>query len=189
ARHTGVAMLFTLLPFLLAAQDIMTVTSQVLPPHDGSFTNFHTKAIVTVHNTTQQGFDVQLVGRLTGNGISIEFRPNPDPVFFITPNQTLVLSQVQLMPYFQEQNVGVTGITKDELYRGDGLPPGTYQLCFRARNALTGTCLSMDARSGCFPFTVHPPVVGGDLRLTTQVIPPYSTYLDDYINQNKLLVM
>ena len=185
----GISVLLILLPFLIRAQDLVNVTTQVIPPYSSSFVNFHTKVMVTLQNTTQQFYDVHLEGVLKGNnGVTVECRPDPIPVFGLTGNQVLQITPAQLMPFFQEANVAVTGITANELYHGSGLPPGNYQLCFRARNAITGTYLSMDQPLGCFSFTV--PVAGSDdVTLTTQVIPPYSTYLDDYINQNKLFVI
>lgn len=174
----------------LGAQDIFTLNPQVIPPFDGSFANFHSKVIITVHNTARTTIPYSLEGSITGpRGLTIEFRPNPNPQFALMPNQTTVLTGMSLQPYFTEQNVAVTGITKDELYRGNGLPAGTYQLCFRARHTATGNYLSMQPPVGCFSFTVTQVIPENAVAVRTQVIPPYSTYLEDYVNQNKLLVI
>lgn len=187
-------LLFLLTIFLsaatLSAQDIFNLNTQVTPPYDGSFVNFHTKVIVTISNSARATTPYSLEGSIIGpSGITIEFRPSPNPQFALAPNQTAVLSAAQLQPYFSEQNVAVTGITKDELYRGSGLPAGSYQLCFRARHTMTGNYLSTQAPAGCFYFTVSQTILQNAVTVRTQVIPPYSTYLDDYVNQNKLLVI
>jgi hypothetical protein len=108
-------------------QNIIEVTTQVVPPYDGSFTNFHTKVLVTIRNTSRSTFTIQLLGTLTSNNVSLTFPSGRVPDIVMTGNQVLQLTQTQLKPYFEQQNVTVSGITKDELYNGNGLPPGNYQ--------------------------------------------------------------
>lgn len=171
------------------SQDVINVTPQVLPPYDGNFTNFQNKVLVTVQNTTPTSQTITLDCAITGsNGISIESRPNPVPQFALRGNQVMQITGGQLLVFFQEQHVAVQGISKQELYSGAGLPSGNYQLCMRARNAATGGLLSMSPPSGCFPFTIQNNSGDNSVSLITQVIPPFSTYLDDYINQNKLFI-
>lgn len=182
--------LFSVFLSSLHAQDLVTITPQVIPPYDGNFVNFHTKVMLTIHNTTNLVIPYSLEGSLTGpGGIKVDFRPNPNPTFELLPSQTVILTGVQLQPYFLEANVAVAGITKDELYRGAGLPSGSYQLCFRARDIATGNYVSAATPTGCFTFAVQQTSGENAVNLTTQVIPPYSTYLNDYITQNKLLVV
>jgi TANFOR domain-containing protein len=171
------------------AQDIVEVTTQVLPPYDGSFANFHMKVLVTIRNTTTRVVECRLSGTLASNSVTITLPEDGVPPIILMANQVVQLSAAQLMTYFQEQNVSVAGITKEELYRGNGLPGGNYQLCLRAVNFLNGEFLSLPSPSGCFPFNIQQTAGEDAVNLTTQVIPPYSTYLDDYISQNKLLAV
>lgn len=171
------------------AQDIVEVTTQVLPPFEAGFSNFHTKVLVTLRNTTGRLLECRLSGTLASDNVTITLPESGVPPIILTANQIMQLTGPQLAVYFQEQNVSVAGTTKQELYHGSGLPGGNYQLCLRAVSILNNEFLSSAAPSGCFMFTIQQDIPEDAVRLTTQVIPPYSTYLEDYINQNKLMVV
>lgn len=171
------------------AQDVVEVTTQVIPPYEADFSNFPAKMMVTIRNTSGRLIECRLSGTLASDNVTITLAESGVPPIVLAGNQVVQLVGPQLSPYFQEQNVAVTGITKAELYHGAGLPGGNYQLCLRAVNIFNGEFLSSPSPSGCFPFTIQQTIPEDAVTLTTQIIPPYSTYLDDYINQNKLIVV
>ncbi|UII23988.1 hypothetical protein [Fulvivirga ligni] len=175
-----------LAPFFAHAQETVSINVQVLPPYGSGFNNFGSKVIVTLRNNATFPMNVALDGQLQSSGLNIDLNPS-SAVYTLNALQVLQVTGAQLQPYFNEMNVEVKGITKDELYRGDGLPSGNYDLCLNVIEANTGAVLV--SNPGCFPFTILQEAGENSVNLTTQVIPPYSTYLDDYINQNKLLVI
>ncbi len=175
-------------PMLAGAQDIIDISTQIISPVSANFNSFNTRPIVVVRNTTDRVAELTLLGAITGNGISITFTQSTSTPIILTGRQILQLSPIQLQNYFQENNVVVSGISKNELYRGRGLPPGDYQLCFQARSILNGALLSMDPPAGCGYFRIEDVMDQNAVRLTTQVIPPYTTYFNEYFDQNKVLV-
>ncbi len=180
---------FMMVSSLGFGQDIIDVTTRMIPPFTPEFSTYNTKALVMLRNTTTRVAEISLEGVITGdNGIFITFPKNQAAPIILSGGQVMQLNAGQLQFYFAENNVATDGITPNELYRGDGLPPGNYQLCFRARSITNGVYLSPSAPAGCGSFTVEDVMNENAVRLTTQVIPPYSTYFSDYFNHNKVLV-
>lgn len=162
--------LLCLVLFLLfqkaAAQDVI-VTVQVLPPYSTylpDYLNNPSKIIFTL--MSQQTRDVKIRATITGdNGISIATSPTGSaaaPIKLIA-NQVKMLNGTNLKAYLDVNSVSVAGIDKNDLYRGNGIPEGSYTVCLQVLDYQTNQPLSQPAPTGCSnPFSImqiNPPTL------------------------------
>lgn len=144
-----------ILPGALFAQ--LQVKTTVFPPYSpylSDYVAYNNKVVVMITNPTNQVRQVKLLGNLKGNGISISIPQSFKPPLPITvPNGITNITGAQLEPYFNTSNIDIVGITEQELVQGNGLPEGTYTLCFWAADYNTGQALS-PVNQGCATFTI-----------------------------------
>jgi hypothetical protein len=74
-----------------------------------------------------------------------------------------MLNGTNLKAYLDVNSVSVTGINKNDLYHGSGIPEGSYTVCLQVLDYQTGAPLSQPAPTGCSnPFNVmqiNPPTL------------------------------
>ncbi|MFD2721848.1 carboxypeptidase regulatory-like domain-containing protein [Hymenobacter monticola] len=160
--------LLWLLPLLLLAvgaraqTPVVRVTVVPLPPystHLSDYADQPNRLLVTLSNTSRQAVSLQLAGSITGdNGVSARTRPDarsPRPVN-LAALQTRQLDADELGQLFDENMLTYTGVTVQEIVRGNGLPEGTYTICVKAMDYATGRLLSAEAPVGCSrPFALR----------------------------------
>lgn len=160
--------LLWLLPLLLwaagarAQAPVVRVTVVPLPPystHLSDYADQPNRLLVTLSNTSRQPVSLQLVGSITGdNGVSARTRPDarsPRPVN-LAALQTRQLDADELGQLFDENMLTYTGVSVQEIVRGNGLPEGTYTICVKAMDYATGRLLSAEAPVGCSrPFVLR----------------------------------
>ncbi|MCR5887252.1 carboxypeptidase regulatory-like domain-containing protein [Hymenobacter sp. J193] len=131
------------------------VTVLALPPystHLADYVDQPNRLVVTLTNTTRQPLQLQLAGTLTGdNGVQARTR---DQVRSARPLelaalQTRRLDQDELGRLFDENQLTYSGITLQQMVRGNGLPEGTYTICVRALDYSTLRPLSAENPLGC----------------------------------------
>jgi hypothetical protein len=64
-------------------------------------------------------------------------------------NQIKMMNGTALKAYLDVNSVVVTGIDRNSLYRGNGLPEGNYTVCLQVLDYRTGAPLSQPAPTGC----------------------------------------
>src|SRR5664280_3891018 len=94
----------------------------------------------------------------------------------------------------RDRGVTLQGITQNELVNGNGLPPGTYELCITpvasvadpATQTQAGQPLSAEKCSN--PFTLSPPAIDVSI-LNVLLIPPFSIHISDFLtNPSKVVI-
>ncbi|MDQ2769241.1 MAG: carboxypeptidase regulatory-like domain-containing protein [Bacteroidota bacterium] len=157
-----------LLPLLLLAfgaraqAPAVRVTVVPLPPystHLSDYVDQPNRLLITLSNTTRQAVSLQLAGSIAGdNGVSARTKPgahSPRPVS-LDALQTRQLDADELGQLFDEGMLTYSGISAQEIVRGNGLPEGTYTICVRALDYATGQLLSADEPVGCSrPFSLR----------------------------------
>jgi TANFOR domain-containing protein len=139
------------------AQQNVVVQTQITPPYSpylSDWTSVPNKLLVRLVNPSQTMLQVRLIGSITGgNGIRITIPPTfiPAQPIVLPPGGLVQLTQTQLSEYLNPSAVQITGITAQEIVLGNGLPEGTYQLCFQALDFMTGQPVSQMAPAGCAP--------------------------------------
>ncbi len=145
--------LFCLLLFQTAqAQDVI-VTVQVTPPYSTylpDYLNNPSKIIFSL--LSPRDADVKIRATITGdNGISVNTSPSGSaatPIHLVA-NQIKMMNGTALKAYLDVNSVVVTGIDRNSLYRGNGLPEGNYTVCLQVLDYRTGAPLSQPAPTGC----------------------------------------
>ncbi|MBF9142359.1 carboxypeptidase regulatory-like domain-containing protein [Hymenobacter properus] len=160
--------LLWLLPLLLLAvgaraqTPVVRVTVVPLPPystHLSDYADQPNRLLITLSNTSRQAVSLQLAATLTGdNGVSARTKPDarsPRPVN-LAALQTRQLDADELGQLFDENMLTYTGVSVQEIVRGNGLPEGTYTICVKAMDYATGRLLSAEAPVGCSrPFSLR----------------------------------
>ena len=143
----------------LQAQPIQ-VSTQVLPPYSpylSDYVGFDNKILVTLTNTSGQPQSVRLAGSIKGNtGVNIIMPDSyiPNAPVNVPANGVTVLNGAQLKDYFDPDNLQFSGISKQEVVQGNGLPEGNYSLCIQALDYGNGNALSNPAPAGCANFQI-----------------------------------
>ena len=164
------------------------------------FVSNPSKAVITViSNITYPQLKIKLLATLKGdNGVQISTNPanlNLVPEITLQTGQhTVVLNATAIQNLFNLEAVNVVGTTSDELLNGNGLPPGTYELCITpvfsitdpATQQVAGQPLSAEKCSNT--FTIAPPTVDISIQ-NVLLIPPFSHKLSDFItNPSKVVI-
>ena len=156
-------LLLVLLALGLRAQaQTVRVTVVPLPPystHLSDYVDQPNRLLVTLSNSGRTAVSLQLAGSITGdNGVSARTRPgahSPRPVT-LDPLQTRRLDADELGLLFDENMLTYTGISAQQVVRGNGLPEGTYTICVQALDYATGRLLSAAEQVGCSrPFSLR----------------------------------
>jgi len=144
------------------------VNVQVLPPYSTylpDYFNYSNRVVLTLVSTTGQA-NVKLSATISGdNGITVTTNPQFQPPAPIHMDQNIMVSLTggDLQNYLDYNNAKVTGIDKNTLFHGSGIPEGVYTLCIQALDYATGMPLSDPSPAGCSnPFDVKyvdPPVL------------------------------
>src|SRR5664280_3311546 len=164
------------------------------------FTTNPSKVVITVHNNiTYPQYKIKLLASLKGdNGVQISTNPaslNLVPEITLLSGQpTVVLNATSVQNLFNLEGVTLQGITQNELVNGNGLPPGTYELCITpvasvadpATQTQAGQPLSAEKCSN--PFTLAAPMVDISI-LNVLLVPPFSNRISDFLtNPSKVVI-
>ncbi len=150
------------------AQNDVVVSTQVKPPYSpylSDYVGFDNKIVVTLQNTKPVNRSVRLVGAFSGdNGVKVAIPLNfkPAQAIMLAPNQVLMLQGSQLKEYINPDVLTFSGISKQEVVQGNGLPEGNYSFCLQAYDYNSNTALSLPAPSGCAFFIIshyEPPLI------------------------------
>lgn len=131
----------------------VTVTTQVLPPYSTylpDYLNNPNRVLVTLLSFTN--VNVRLKITITGdNGITVTTSDNFRPTMPIALQayQQKMLTGLDLKNYLDANSVTVSGINKNDLYRGSGIPEGSYTLCIQVLDNTSGAALSQPSPIGC----------------------------------------
>lgn len=168
-RHKGLGrgflcLLFTANYLLLSAQSFpVQIIPQVSPPPpiyfsdyaDASTVNGPLRVQIILNDFEIANREIRLRTYFEGNGIS--FRSNDLVIgasqLFLEGGIPLVLTNVELAPYFSIENI--TGISPQTY--GQSIPEGTYRFCFEVYDALTGNRLSQKSCAISAIFQNEPP--------------------------------
>jgi TANFOR domain-containing protein len=140
--------------------NVMLTVSPPYTPYISDYFSLQSKTIVTITNTQRQDFRIKIVGKIEGdNGVSIYTSPNyqpPSPII-VPAYGSVTIYGYQLERYFDINTVTLSGIRKQELIAGGGLPEGNYTICIQAYDYdLPNTPRSDEAPMGCSaPFTIQ----------------------------------
>lgn len=136
----------------------VTVTVQVLPPYSTYFPDYLNNPSTVYFTLLSNGnTTIKLKVSLTGdNGVSI-VSSNSSSVSSLQlfANQIKILNGTDLKNYLNINSAVVSGINKNDLFNGTGLPEGTYTLCIQAIDFTTGEPMSEAEPLGCSnPFEI-----------------------------------
>ena len=168
--------------------DISIQNVLLIAPFTSKLSDFTTnpaKVVITVHNNiTYPQYKIKLLASLKGdNGVQISTNAaslNLVPEITVLSGQpTVVLNATSVQNLFNLEGVNIQGITQNELVNGNGLPPGTYELCITpvasvadpATQTQAGQPLSAEKCSN--PFTLAAPMVDISI-LNVLLVPPFS---------------
>ena len=168
-------------------------TVQVLPPYTNKLSDYFASPgkIVSVITTTGTSITDDYLYYLYGSiestdnaGIRIGTNPGttPHPMYMRrTPGAGFApytLKYDELQQIFSEQTLLYQGITREQVQR-NGLPPGSYRICFRLF-IKTGWMNQFEevGKSCSAPFRIQKKEA--IVNQTVQVLPPYTNKLSDY---------
>ena len=148
--------LFTFLVCARAyAQTDVTATIRVIPPystHLSDYADQPEKTLITLRNNTQRTLQVQLLGSITGeNGIELRTAPqfkSPQAIE-LAPLAVVSLNADAIRNLFDVNRLILSGVSREALVRGNGLPEGIYTVCIRALDYQTNEPLSLEEPLGC----------------------------------------
>jgi hypothetical protein len=142
------------------AQNEVVVTTLVKPPYSpylSDYVGFDNKIVVTLLNRTNVAQSIRLAGQVKGStGITVTI-PNtfvPNLPIVLAPNQSKQLMGTQLKEYLNPDILQFSGISKQTVVQGNGLPEGDYSFCLQALDYATGKPRSQAAPSGCANFVI-----------------------------------
>ncbi|GAA4278348.1 fibronectin type III domain-containing protein [Aquimarina mytili] len=143
----------------------ITVVPQVNPPApvnfhnyaDGTTINSPLRVQLLLNDLTVTNEQIRLKISFEGNGIAFESR---DVVvgasqLFIDGGVPLILTNAELAPYFEFQNI--QGINPN-IY-GQTIPEGSYQFCFEVFDFITGNRFSSKTCATTYIFKNEPPLL------------------------------
>ncbi|UOQ54845.1 hypothetical protein [Hymenobacter cellulosivorans] len=151
-----------------SANDVR-ITVLVLPPystHLSDYVDQPNRLVVTLSNLTRSPVSLQLAGSLTGdNGVRVQTSAqarSPRPVQLLGL-QTRTLDRDELGQLFDENQLTYSGVTAQQMVRGNGLPEGSYTLCVRALDYATRQPRSAENPLGCSRSfllrSLEPPII------------------------------
>jgi polyhydroxyalkanoate synthesis regulator phasin len=139
------------------------VIPQVTPPPpiylsnyaDASTLNSPLRVQIILNDLNIQNREVRLKTYFQGNGLSFQSNDfvTGSTSLFLEGGVPLVLTNVELAPYFRFENI--TGISPN-VY-GNAIPEGTYQICFEVYDLATGNRLSSKSCATTVVFQNEPP--------------------------------
>lgn len=143
---------------ILFAQNV-NVTVQVLPPYSTylpDYLNNPSRIYITL--LSNEDATIKLKANITGdNGISlITTNTSNAAAIPLKANQIKIVNGTDLKKCLDINNVTVSGINKNDLFRGSGIPEGVYTICIQALNFETNEPLSESEPVGCsLPFEIQ----------------------------------
>ncbi len=144
-----------LLFLLKAATAQVDIKVSILPPYPSKVTDYASRpqqVLIALRSLNNLAQDIQLRGTITGdNGIILRVDPryrSPSPIH-LNGGELRSLNGVDISQLFDYNQLQFSGITKDQVLRGNGLPEGNYQICIQAYNYTTGQPLSSPEPLGC----------------------------------------
>lgn len=153
-------LLLSLFPVAAVAQNDVQIGTLVKPPYSpylSDYVGFDNKIVITLTNTTNVAQNVRLVGQVKGGkGVTVTI-PNsfiPSAPIALGPKAVKVLMGSQLKEYLNPDVLQFSGISKQEVVQGNGLPEGDYSLCIQALDFNSGAAKSQAAPSGCANFKI-----------------------------------
>ena len=136
----------------------VTVTVQVLPPYSTYLPDyFNNPSRIFFTMLSDQTIEVRLKVSITGdNGISVVSPTTSNvPSIQLLANQMRMFNGTDLKNYLNVNSAIVTGINKSDLYKGTGIPEGTYTVCIQALDFVSGIPVSPEEPIGCSsPFEI-----------------------------------
>ncbi len=169
---------------------IINQTIQVMPPYTNKLSDYierpgkiNSVITITQYPDNEAFIDVEgMIEQVNGNlqigsgqnKASLRIKGTPSGNNTVFAPYTLTFNDLQNI--FKEPMI-YHGTTYDQIRR-NGLPDGTYRICFKLKNSRTGELLGQ-ACSPEFSIQKKKPVI----NQTIQVIPPYTNKLSDYIER------
>jgi hypothetical protein len=162
-KLTALALALVCVPVVAKAQAAgnIQLTTTIMPPYTTNYYDYIEKTRVTViGNGAYFLLRINIKG---ANGITMRSKMDfyVDP-HFASAGQMVVLTANDLYPYFDFENLFISGIDPQQL-QTHGLPPGRYQICFQAFDRSLTTALSMAEPAGCSSYfeikDLQPPVL------------------------------
>ncbi len=166
---------------------IINQTIQVMPPYTNKLSDYierpgkiNSVITITQYPDNEAFIDVEgMIEQVNGNlqigsgqnKASLRIKGTPSGNNTVFAPYTLTYND--LREVFKEPMV-YQGITRQQVQQ-NGLPEGTYRICFKLKNSRTGALLSQ-ACSAPFNIQKKAPVI----NQTVAVMPPYTNKLSDY---------
>jgi hypothetical protein len=128
----------------------LVISTIVRPPYSTDLYRYpdQVRVIVTSTFSTRASFFVHIKG---DNGVDLRTSPDYVPAFVsISANEMNQFTGIDLSGYFDYNNLVSSGISRQKL-ADDGLPEGTYQICFRMKDD-SGVFISGEEPLGCSNF-------------------------------------
>ncbi len=157
--------------FLLGGQALLSQTfpvqivPQAIPPAPIYFSDYADESTINsplrvqliLNDLTITNREVRLKTYFEGSGISFQSNDlvTGSPLLFLEGGIPLILTNVELAPYFKFENI--SGISPN-VY-GQAIPEGSYQFCFEVYDVATGNRLSNRSCAGTVIFQNNPPIL------------------------------
>ena len=145
----------------------VSITITVTPPYSSriqDYINQPNKIMATITSRAHDPLNVYLQGSVAAEG-GIRVNTNPayrGPMITLLPRTPYRITQANLQDVFDPNHLVYTGITKQQIMNGSGLPEGNYIICLKAYNA-NNELVSEDEPQACsnsFPIAdIEPPAI------------------------------
>jgi TANFOR domain-containing protein len=147
----------------------LKITVHVLKPYPNKISDFQSnqsQLIVSITNTSQTTYDVQLLGSISGdNNVRVYTSSNyrSRRAVTVAPFSVTTVSASDVADLFNINSLVFAGTTREEAVRMNGLPEGSYQICIRAVDFISRGPLSAEEPLGCSGLfmisNLEPPVI------------------------------
>jgi TANFOR domain-containing protein len=147
----------------------LRISVNLLNPYPNKISDFQSnpnQLIISITNTSQVAFDVQLLGSISGdNNVRVYTSGNyrsRRPVT-VAPFSVTTVSAADVSELFNVNTLVFAGTTREEAIRMNGLPEGSYQICVQAIDFVSRAPLSAEEPFGCSNLfmisNLEPPVI------------------------------
>lgn len=147
----------------------LKITVHVQKPYPNKISDFQSnqnQLIVSITNTSQATYDVQLLASISGDNNVRVYTPvnyrSKRPVT-VAPLSVTTVSVIDIADLFNVNSLVFAGTTREEAVRMNGLPEGGYQICIRAVDYVSRGSLSAEEPLGCSGLflisNLEPPVI------------------------------
>ncbi|MDR0763619.1 MAG: hypothetical protein LBF01_03895, partial [Bacteroidales bacterium] len=135
----------------------------------------HLNASLIFNDLQEPSLEVYLQLSIESSNVKLQTSPSFRPAvpIILYPAETITLSDEELEPYFNPLNMICSGITQEQLLKGEILPEGFYTFSIKIFERNSGKEIAREATTSAFIKQFEPPVLA--TPVTSSMIQPNMT--------------